>query len=1104
MRHFRRLRSLTVLTALVMISAFIAPAFSETAFAQSSKGILVGTITDPSGARLEGARVKITNAQTGVARETVTTGEGQYRLDAVDPGTYTIEVTSDGFKTFTLENVTVVAAQATTSDFTLEVGTPSEVINVTADTTVVLQQQDGARTNTLEERQIVDLPIAGLNPVNLVFTLPGVTDPGVLAGGFVQGTEFNINGLRARANNQLIDGTDNNDNSITGQQIQPILRDGYREVTVLGGNYSAEYGRAGGAVVNVVTKSGTNEFHGSVYDVLDTSALATLSPGQKANQGLTETPVYTQNSFGFSLGGPIKRDKLFFFGTFQPTLTRSTVQASAVVPTTEGFNQLRALFPQGASANLDRYLSVVGNLRGTTNPVSVELGGGRPDIEFATVTTSSSQPVDTYDLLGRVDWTPTINNSFAARYMLQEQTFKNQLPTVFSGFEVDTPSRVQNFYFNYTRVLSTVTTNEFRLSYGRFNVQFEARDPGALDFGPTIIFGGIPASLVGALGDVPATFPQGRIFNNYQVQDTITYTRGSHTVRAGVDLLRQIAKQSIPFDFTGTLTFSASQDDPATPEDETFPTFGNFVDAFSGTQGNFATKTFGDPVIRPNAFQQAYFINDSWRVRPNLTLNLGLRYEHYGTPFNVIPFPAFAGFDVPLDARVEQNSDDNNFAPRFSFAYTPQFNGSSLFGRLFGQDATVIRGGYAVSYDVFFNNILSNNAAASPNVFGVNTFGISVGGRGFRNAGSGSLPTTGSPDPATRIDSISPDLVNPQSHVWNLGVQRQLPGNFIIDAAYVGSRGMRQFINELVNPGVPGNPEGVDGLPRLFPTRGAVVLRTNGGDSNYHSLQTRVERGFKDGLLMRFAYTWSKAIDNVNSEVFVTTGGASRASNPFNRDEDRSVASFDVPHRAVWSFVYDVPGPKTGWLGQVAGFWTVSGIYRLQSGAVETPFVGGIDLNGDTEAFNDRPAVGNPNAPANSVAFADIFFGEESPTGFFDLNGNVIALEDARYIVDPAIRTNIAGRNTLRAERVNTLDLSLTKSFNMPFEAHRLEVRFDFFNLFNHPNFTWANPAIGSDQGNGDVLNPFFNNVRVNDGGIFGPAGNTVGRYGRVQVRYSF
>lgn len=217
MRHFRRLRSLTVLTALVMISAFIAPVFSETAFAQSSKGILVGTITDPSGARLEGARVKITNAQTGVARETVTTGEGQYRLDAVDPGTYTIEVTSDGFKTFTLENVTVVAAQATTSDFTLEVGTPSEVINVTADTTVVLQQQDGARTNTLEERQIVDLPIAGLNPVNLVFTLPGVTDPGVLAGGFVQGTEFNINGLRARANNQLIDGTDNNDNSITGQ-----------------------------------------------------------------------------------------------------------------------------------------------------------------------------------------------------------------------------------------------------------------------------------------------------------------------------------------------------------------------------------------------------------------------------------------------------------------------------------------------------------------------------------------------------------------------------------------------------------------------------------------------------------------------------------------------------------------------------------------------------------------------------------------------------------------------------------------------------------------------------------------------------------------------
>lgn len=291
MRHLRRFKSVAYAAALLMFSASFLPLFNSSVLAQSSKGIVVGTINDPSGAVVAGATVKITNIETNVSRETVTSSEGSFRVDAVDPGEYTIEIKASGFKTITLENVTVVAAQATTTDAQLEVGAQSEVVNVNADAAVILQKQDGARASTLESRQIVDLPVAGLNPVNLVFTLPGVTDPGILTGGFVQGTEFNINGLRARANNQLIDGADNNDNSITGQQIQPILRDGYKEVTVLGGDNSAEYGRAGGAVVNVVTRGGTNQFHGSVYDVIDTSALSSLSAGQKANEEIGRAHV---------------------------------------------------------------------------------------------------------------------------------------------------------------------------------------------------------------------------------------------------------------------------------------------------------------------------------------------------------------------------------------------------------------------------------------------------------------------------------------------------------------------------------------------------------------------------------------------------------------------------------------------------------------------------------------------------------------------------------------------------------------------------------------------------------------------------------------------
>jgi hypothetical protein len=1082
MRHFRKMQRLVVTVALLMTSLSSLPLLSNSVHAQSSKGIIVGTITDPSGAVVDGATVKIINKATNVARETKTAAEGGFRLDAVDPGSYKIEVTAGGFKTISRDDVTVEAAQATTTDFALEVGAQSEVITVNADSTVILQKQDGARANTLESRQIVDLPVAALNPVNLVFTLPGVTNPGVLAGGFVQGTEFNINGLRARANNQLIDGADNNDNSITGQQIQPGLRDGFKEVTVLGGDNSAEYGRAGGAVINVVTKSGTNQFHGSVYDVIDTSALSSLTAGQKANEGLTSVPVYIQNAFGFSFGGPIKKDKLFFFGTFQPTLTRiGASNGSAVIPTAQGFDTLRSLFASGASANLDRYLGVVGSLRGSTNVFNVPLGGGRPDVQFGTVTAAAPAPINTYDLLARVDWTPNERDSFAARYIFNDQVVTNQFPTPFQGFAVDVPSRVQNFYANYTRILSSRMTNELRVSYGRFNVLFGAQDPAALNFGPQFLFAGGIVSGVGILGGLTTTFfPQGRVFNNYQLQDTITYTAGAHTIRAGTDMMRQIAKQFIPFNAQGTLTFSAGGG---------FPAFGNFVDGFSGTQGTFAAITFGSPVDHPNAFQQAYFVNDTWRVKPNLSLNLGLRYENYGTRFNVVPFPAFAGFDQPFDAVAKQKGDNNNFAPRVSFAYTP-----NIANWLFGEGKTVIRGGVGVGYDVFFNNILSNTAASPPNAFGVTLLGSSVGGRGFANAGVGSLPSSGSPNPLAAVSTIDPNLVNPMTWTWNLDVQRELPGNFIVDAAYVGTRGIRLFINEQLNPGVNG--------VRLHPDRGSIVPRTNGGDSIYHSLQTRVERGLRNGLLLRFAYTYSKAIDNVNSEVFVTSGGASRASNPFDRSVDRSVASFDVPHRAVWSFIYDLPGPKHGFLGQVAGLWRIGGIYRLQSGAVETPFVGGIDLNGDLENTNDRPALVNPNAPATSVGILASLLGATSPTGYVDANGEPVNPANVRYLVDPAIRTNIAGRNTLRGNITNTMDLSLNKGFNLPFEGHKLEVRFDFFNVFNHPNFTWA--FVGADNSNGDVTNPFFNNVRANDGGIVGPVGTQVGRYGRIQLRYSF
>jgi hypothetical protein len=301
----------------------------------------------------------------------------------------------------------------------------------------------------------------------------------------------------------------------------------------------------------------------------------------------------------------------------------------------------------------------------------------------------------------------------------------------------------------------------------------------------------------------------------------------------------------------------------------------------------------------------------------------------------------------------------------------------------------------------------------------------------------------------------------------------------------------------------------VAGRPRIHPGFGPVQPRTNGGDSNYHSLQARLERGFADRLLFRLAYTFSKAIDDVNSEVFVTSGGSSRTSDLLGinggRRVDRSVASYDVPHVASFSFLYDIPSVSENRIlkGITNGF-TLSGIWRIQSGAVETAYLNGLDINRDGVNTNDRPAVNNPNAPANSVAIANNFCDVESPTGYCK-NDFVtpIALNDARFVVDPNIRTGLVGRNTLRAPSWNRLDLSLTKAIGVPFtpwENDKFEIRVDFFNVFNHPIFTWDRFVVGGNS-DGDVFNTFFNQPELNGGP------NTTlrsFRSGRIQLRYSF
>lgn len=1056
-------------------------AFGPAALAQTSKAFIVGNVVDPNGAVVTSATVRATNAATGTSRETVTQSDGGYRFDAVDPGTYTIEVTATGFTGLKRENIAVNASQTAEVTLALTVGPATgETVDVTSnDTGTILQTQDGARVNTIDNRQITDLPNGSLNPTSLARTLPGVSVPlaGSQSGSFSQGPTFAINGLRPRSNNQLIDGLENNDNSINGQFLQPTLRDGYREVTILTSDFSAEYGRAGGGVFNVVTQGGSNDFHGTIYDILESSRLYSLRPGEKRN-GQTQVSQFKENTVGFSIGGPIRKNKLFFFGTFQPDFSRSQGSASATAPTAAGLATLQSQPGAATNVNLQAFIRGLGGLVGVTNPFNINTlaNNAGTNVEFATVTVASPSNVNDYQGLARVDYTPNERDSFAFRYTGDKSLQPNATGTAIPINTVDAPAQIQNAFLNYTRVLSTRSTNELRFGFGRFDLIFAPRDPAALTAGPTIGFAGSGLGRgISGVG-LGSGFPQGRIFNNFQIQDTITYTFGNNTIRAGGDVNIQRSKQLVPFNSRGALTFAAGGG---------FTALGNFLAGFSGSGGS-AAIVFGSPVVYPNAVFENFFVNDQYRIRPNLTVNLGLRYENQGAPFNVVAFPAFPGLFQPETTVVKQKGDKNNFAPRVSFAYQPKF-GSNLLGRAFGNERTVIRGGFAANYDTFFNNILSNTAAAAPNVVGATFIPGNVinGGRGFANFGPGTLPTSGTLNPLTGVTTINPNLLNPVSYVYNFGVQRQLPFSLVADIAYVGSRGTKLFINEQANPGING--------VRVNPARGPITVRTNGGDSHYNSLQARLERGFRNGFLLRASYTFSKAIDNVASDVFVSTGGSSFGSQPFDRSADRGPSSFDAPHRFVLTSLYSLPTPGfakgNSFLKNALGGFQISAIYSIQSGQVETPFVSGIDLNNDLNPFNDRPAVSNPNAPANSVAFSNAINGTTSPTGFSDLNGNSISPSAVRYVVSSTIRTGLAGRNTLRGPRFNNLDATLGKRFDIPFGDRRsnFQVRAEFFNVLNHPFFS---------AGSGNVTSSLFNDpFNTNNG---------TRRTGRFQLVYTF
>jgi outer membrane receptor protein involved in Fe transport len=1078
--------------------------------AQTSKGILAGVVKDSTGAVLANAHVTVVNQDTGESRTLDTRTDGTYRVDAISPGPYTITVAITGFATFTIKDVNVNASVVSTYDPVLSVGTVTTNVTIEAAANTI-NTENGSLSGTIGAVEIQNVPIFTLNPIELATTVPGVQL--VQAGGNSNGVNLEVNGLRPRDNNFLIDGQDINDNSIAGQAIQPNIPDIFSQVSVLTNSSSAEFGRGGGGIVNLVTKSGTNKFHGSGWWLYSGSGLSALNGQQRESKPLPPgalSPKARANTqrYGFTIGGPIFKNKLFAFGGAQWTRTYGTETPSRLtVPDAAG---LAILNKVGGSrvALLEQYLAgIVGvdpTTGGVTAPVTSQDLGARPSCNPNCVVTygyytrpAPAQQNTNTQWTYKIDYLMTKKDSFAFRYLharnLLTPDFFN-FPASLPGLDTNQGGPSEQFGATYTHVFSPKLLNEFRASETRIDFRFNVTPQAVANplFPlPTLTVGALPS-----LG-VSSAIPQGRGHDIYQFQDTIEFTKGQHTVRIGADVSRLIVRDFIPFNSRGTIGYTAGG---------STSTLANYVDDFAGASGSVAI-TYGDNRVDAHVWQTGYFAQDDYKMTRDLTLNLGVRYEYDSNPENTLAYPAININTVltdPYNAVIPVKEDTNNIAPRLGFAFSPHGGG----GRFFGGGKTVLRGGVGIFYDTVFTNITDNSQAASPNA--VASLSQITTGRGTPNASTAiaTLPTTG--NPLNTVTSVDSHQVNPITYQYNVGVEQELPANSKLSIFYVGTRGEKLFAQAAFNYF---GPTGA----RLNPARGAIAARGNYGDSNYNSMQAEVDHNFQHGVFARGSYTYGKALDDA-TDVFVqfdtnTVYPANLAPGGIHNEWSRS--AFDHRHFLSLIYVWALPGAHSsntafnGFLSAVTNHWTISGTSQFQTGPPTSAGISSVDTNGDGQ-LNDRPYIGSTSAsiytlgedgtyvPATTCGTTKTTY---TPGVIYDLTAvqsctktgtgyvtsyQPIASASAHWIIAPGISPT--RRNTIPSPGYMLNNVAVQKDFPLSFihhlEGHSIQLRVEAQDVANHNNVQPYNTLVNNLAGSQVNGTPFINksNSRATDG----------------------
>lgn len=999
---------------------------SIAAIGQVLKGSISGTATDPQGAVVSNATVTATHLQTGTAFNTTTDNAGLFRFNLIPAGDYKVEISAPGFSSAVQNNVSVTPGKDSgMGTVKLAVGQASTTIEVVSAAPLVESTQAQV-TNTFTGTALTTFSGTQENEGldNMALFVPGVVATRDNNFSNTNGIGFSSNGLRGRNNDQEIDGQNNNDNSVAGPSLFLSDSEFVDQYVLVTNQFGPEYGRNSGSVVNIITKSGTNDWHGSIYATENNSVVNSLTNVQKRFQDLTEVPRANDEFGGFTVGGPIVRNKAFIFGGFsQEIVSQNTVYSStSATPTPAGLTTLASCFPGSASLSaLNKFgpYAISGGNPTPVNPTVPATGSagavtGCPGVEFGGVTRTLATPIHTFNWIMRADL-QLANDTLTGRYIFNRNNFFNLDDNAAAGYPFNNPGLSQATLASWTHNFTSHIVNEARVGFDRANFEFGGNNIGNTEATANNLSNAVTNVIFrtpGLLGYGPATnLPQARIVNTWQGQDNLNWVLGKHQIHAGANFTYQRSPNTFLPNLNGQFRFN------------------DWTSYFLNTP-NRVRVAQGTPVLDFREYDTFLYFGDDWKVSQSFTLNLGITWSYYGQPANLFnditskresnPATAFWNSAAPASARIFPSipAPALNFGPSVGFAYAPHWGGA-----LTGNGKTVIRGGYRFLYDPPFYNIYLNIASSAPQVFLQSLTGAAAAlvplpaiptGPNVR-AAAAPLITPGVFDPRTQnLTSITPNFGPDKVNSWSLGVQREVSKNSAFEIRYAGNHAYHLFQSLDGNPFiadlqrdfpnlVPSNLTPCAATTQIGPGAGTDVgrencgtgverTRTNTGYSNYHALQTefRANNMFKQ-LTLRAAYTFSKTMDNV-SEIFSTGAAGNSVAFPQNQlDAGRgeySQSGLDFPHQGSILFTEQLPFYKDqhGGMGRLLGGWSLSGNYILASGQRYTPSqlfsafstaagnyydLGFIGAFAGTDVA--RPFLGSSSAPVTSVG---IFAGD--------------------------------------------------------------------------------------------------------------------------------